>query len=173
MPERRAFFRRAAAYGVDYLVIALYALALAGVMMTLAPPLGAGKLGAYLLAAGTLTLPVVTIYAIAEARFGASPGKMILGLRVWRGTDRPSLGRSLVRNVIKFAPWEIAHIGIWLTPGQPFVDPPSLTGLILMNTAIAIVIIQAILIAALGSGVHDWIAGLRVTHREDIPASPG
>jgi uncharacterized RDD family membrane protein YckC len=171
MPSHRNFVRRAAAYCVDYMVIAAYALALAGVMMFLVPPLALDKLGGYLLAAGTLVLPVVAVYAIVEARFGASPGKMLLGLRVWRGARPPSLRRSLVRNLIKFLPWEMAHAGVWLTPGQPFIDPPSQASLALMVAAIVLVLIQAILIAAFGSGLHDWIAGLRVAPRQARPAA--
>jgi uncharacterized RDD family membrane protein YckC len=162
---RAPFVRRVAAYGVDYLVIAFYALALAAVTLTLLPPLNLAKLQAYGLSAATLTAPVVLIYAAMEAGFGASPGKWALGLRVARRGDRPGFLRALVRNLAKFAPWEIAHIGIWLTPGQPFIDPPGVTSLILMNASLGLIAVQALLIGVFGAGLHDWLAGLRVVRR--------
>ncbi|MGJ3231658.1 MAG: RDD family protein [Oceanicaulis sp.] len=157
--------RRAGAYGVDYLVIAAYALALAAVMITLVPPLDLPRTQAWLFATATLTAPVVLAFTLMEAAAGLSPGKALLGLRVGRDGARPGFGRALVRNLFKFAPWELAHAGIWLTPGQPFIDPPGVTSLVLMNAAMALVVIQAGLIAAFGAGVHDWIAGARVVRR--------
>ncbi len=168
---RAPFVRRVAAYGADYLVIAAYALALAAVTLTLLPPLNLAKLQAYGLAAATLTAPVVLVYAVLEARFGGSPGKWILGLRVEGPSVRPGFLRALVRNLVKFAPWEIAHIGVWLTPGQPFIDPPGVTSLILMNASLGLVVVQAMLIAVFGAGLHDWLAGLRVVRRSGAAAS--
>lgn len=159
------FLRRAAAYGVDYLAIAAYALALAAVMITLVPPLDLPKPQAWLLASATLTAPVVLVFALMETLGGVSPGKALLRLRVRRDGSNPGLGRALARNVLKFAPWEIAHAGIWLTPGQPFIDPPGVTSLVLMNAAMVLVLAQAALIAVFGAGVHDWIAGARVVRR--------
>lgn len=159
------FARRAGAYGVDYAVIAAYALALAGVTLGVAPSLQLSNAAGYGVGLATLTGPVILVFAALEARFGATPGKAALGLRVRSGAARPGFAPSLVRNVIKFLPWEIAHMGIWLTPGQPFIDPPGLGGLIFMNTAMGLIAVQAVLIGLFGAGVHDWIAGLRVGRR--------
>lgn len=159
------FLRRAAAYALDSLAISVYALALALVMVSAFPSLVVGKLEAYLLAVTTLTGPVILAYAGMEARFGAGPGKELLGLRVRRKGERPGFGRSLARNGLKFAPWEIAHAGIYLVPGQPFIDPPGLLSLVLWTIAMGVVAIQGVLIGVFGAGLHDWLSGLRVAKR--------
>jgi uncharacterized RDD family membrane protein YckC len=163
MGRAAAFLRRAAAYAIDYVVVAVYALALAGVTLAVAPlDPEVSKVAGYGLALATLTGPVVLVFSALESMFGASPGKALTGLRVMRGGAKPPFSRALVRNCLKFLPWELAHIGIWLTPGQPFVDPPGAVSLILMNAAMAVVVVQALLIAAFRAGVHDWATGLRV-----------
>jgi hypothetical protein len=156
------FVRRCAAYGVDCAAIAAYALALAAVSLTVAPDAQLSKAGGYALGLATLTAPVVLVFSVLEARLGVSPGKAFTGLRVRSGAARPGFAVSLTRNGIKFLPWETAHIGIWLTPGQPFVDPPGLMSLGLMSVAMGAVGIQALLVALTGAGVHDRAAGLRV-----------
>jgi hypothetical protein len=159
------FVCRAGAYLVDCAVIAVYAVVLAVVTMTLAPDAQLSRPAAYLLALATLTGPVVLAFAVMEARLGLSPGKAALGLRVDRDGACPGFPRALARNLIKFLPWEIAHIGIWLTPGQPLVDPPGALSLGLMNAAMAAVLAQAVLIGVFRAGAHDWIAGARVVRR--------
>lgn len=156
------FLRRVAGYLIDYAIIAAYALGLAGVVIATGLEAPGTKLGGYLLSFATLTGPVVIVFAALEALWGVSPGKAIVGLRVMYRDQTPGFGRALARNVLKFLPWEIAHIGIWMTPGQPFVVPPSMISLIVMNAALALVGTQAALIAVTGRGVHDRLPGLRV-----------
>ena len=96
-----AFARRAGAYLIDYVVIALYALALAGVTLGLAPDADLSRLAAYGLALATLTGPVVLVFAAMESAFAASPGKALLGLRVRHGPANPDFARALARNLIK------------------------------------------------------------------------
>ncbi len=166
MGRAAAFLRRAGAYAIDYAVIAVYALALAGVTLAVTgPDPDLSNAAGYGLALATLTAPVVLVFSILESMFGASPGKALTGLRVMRGKAKPQFSRALARNGLKFLPWEIAHIGIWLTPGQPFVDPPGLVSLVLMHAAMAAVLLQAGLIAIFRAGVHDWATGLRVRAR--------
>jgi len=166
MDRAASYLRRAGAYAVDYLAIAVYALALAGVTLAVTQPdPDLSKAAGYGLSLATLTAPVVLVFSIVESMFGASPGKALTGLRVMRGEAKPRFTRALARNGLKFLPWEIAHIGIWLTPGQPFLDPPGAVSLILMNAALAAVLLQAVLIAIFRAGVHDWATGLRVRAR--------
>ncbi len=40
------------------------------------------------------------------------------------GGRRPLL-RTLLRAAVKFAPWELAHTGVWHVPGAPFVSEPG------------------------------------------------
>lgn len=167
MRRTALFLRRAAAYGIDYLVIAVYAVLLAAVTLALGPSGDLSKSAGYVLALATLTAPVVLVFSGFETLVGVTPGKALMGLRVHRaGGGRPGFGRALVRNFIKFLPWEIAHAGIWLTPGQPFMDPPGALSLILMNAALALVALQALLIGSFRAGLHDWASDLRVVSRD-------
>lgn len=156
------FARRTVGYFADCLVILVYAVLLAAISITVAPDAELSKGAAYGLSVVTLTGPVVLVFALAEARFGASPGKALLGLRVRHGAERPGFARSLVRNIGKFLPWEIAHLGIWLTPGQPFVDPPGALSVWFWAASGALIAVQAVLVLAFKAGLHDGLSGLRV-----------
>lgn len=59
-----------------------------------------------------MTVPVVLYFAGLESSAQkATLGKRFFGLRVVGQTgQRASFGRMLVRNAIKFAPWEFGHI---------------------------------------------------------------
>lgn len=117
--------RRLAAFGVDYLAIAIYLLALWVVSVALgargvAPTAAfADPVRAQLLGFALLTLPVVLYFALWEGSTRqATPGKRTLGLRVVSvsGTRLP-WPRSLLRSALKFAPWELAHAVIWRLAG--------------------------------------------------------
>ncbi len=64
-----------------------------------------------LIAAFESVIPIVVIFSILDYRkpFGTY-GKRKAGLMVHYKT--PSFLRSLVRNCIKFLPWQLAHIGV-------------------------------------------------------------
>jgi uncharacterized RDD family membrane protein YckC len=115
--------RRLLAFGVDYLLISAYLLVLVAASLAV---LASGARDAYLHlwstswsaeAAGflLLTLPVVVYFAILES----SPARSTLGKRAVRlqvvaiAGGSLSLGRSILRSSLKFAPWELAHFTIW------------------------------------------------------------
>lgn len=114
--------RRAVAVGLDYLVVAAYVavVVLAGVaLLALAPKFSRELFGQPLSAEATgfltLTLPVTLYFSLTEASVsGATWGKRRMTLRVVGPHEqRLSLLRSLLRGAWKFAPWELAHAGIW------------------------------------------------------------
>ncbi len=120
-----------------------------------------GPAGWDLFAFLTLIAPVAITFATLEASDRmATPGKARCALRVTdRHGDRLSLSRSLGRSAAKFAPWQIAHTGVFqMTGGSERV------GLALAIAA------QALVLCSLGLGVfdrghrtlHDVIAGTRV-----------
>jgi uncharacterized RDD family membrane protein YckC len=158
--------RRAGAYGVDCAVIMLYAAVLLVITLLAAPDAELSRLQGYGLALATLTGPVVIGFSALEARYGATVGKLLFGLQVRRGRMRPGFGRALVRNVGKFLPWEIAHIGIWTISGQPFIDPPGDLNLALWAVSYSLLALQIVLVLLFKAGLHDWAAGLRVQLRE-------
>jgi uncharacterized RDD family membrane protein YckC len=127
-----------AAAGVDYLAIAAYASVLAGVAFAVRrvadvgfemPASTRGPLLGHAVAAATLTLPAVLYTALSEAsRRQATVGKRALGLRVVSdgGGRRLPIGRAVLRSLLKFAPWEVAHTALWHTPGWPLRPDPQL-----------------------------------------------
>jgi uncharacterized RDD family membrane protein YckC len=88
-----------------------------------------GRVLGHAVAAATLTLPAVLYTALSEAsRRQATVGKRALGLRVVSdgGGRRLPIGRAVLRSLLKFAPWEVAHTALWHTPGWPVRPDPQL-----------------------------------------------
>lgn len=115
--------RRAAAFGVDLGVIAAWAGVAAGVgwlvrrrSRSLTPA------QADVLALGSLVAPAVLTFAVMEASGRqASPGKTLVGLRV-QSVDghRLTLAHAVARNVVKLAPWQLAHTAVLqMAAGSP------------------------------------------------------
>ena len=107
--------RRFLAFGVDWLVIAVWGGLLFAVVMILfdgQPPRSDGPWQSQVIGLVFMTVPVVLYFAFSEAsRFQATLGKRALGLRVvTEAEDRVSFGKSLLRTGIKFAPWELGHL---------------------------------------------------------------
>lgn len=164
---------RLSAFAIDYVLIIAWAGALfAIVMLSGGPPdavdTSADKLRGWALAFVTLTLPIILASAAFEAIISATPGKRIMRLRVETGSGGPPhLPRTVLRNLVKYAPWELAHIGIWLMPGRPFIDPPTTLNLAIWTTAMALAALNAGLTLATGRGIHDRIAGTVVKRRTE------
>ncbi len=134
--QRNLALRRLLAFLVDYGVMALFVagLSVAGFAIrsqlgvtSSAPPTFQQRLLAQALVFATVMLPIILYFALSESsRWQATIGKRVLRLQV---TDdhggRPGLLRTLLRAVVKFAPWELAHTGVWHVPGTPFVSEPA------------------------------------------------
>src|SRR5690625_6907242 len=62
-----------------------------------------------------ITLPVSLYFVLCECSKGQGTlGKRKVGIRVVDGLgQRIGFSRSILRTVVKFLPWEIAHFGIW------------------------------------------------------------
>ena len=62
----------------------------------------------------SLTLPVFLYFFLSEKTKGASFGKRIMNLSVY-SRSKGAKPRILLRNILKFLPWEIAHSGVhWI-----------------------------------------------------------
>jgi len=112
--------KRVLAFAFDYVLVGLYAFGLY-VLVTMSgldKSIGGfiahapfrGQLVGFLL----LTLPVVFYFvSLEKSSQGATLGKRILRLRVLVDTRGRDAGKAvLIRNVLKFLPWEIAHFGV-------------------------------------------------------------
>lgn len=133
--------RRLIAGVIDVGVVVAYIVVLAGVSFLVRSALGLGfspptavgaKLAGQAVAFGVLTLPVVLYFALSEfSRWQGTIGKRLMDLRVTTMSGEPvSVGWSLVRSGVKFAPWELAHTAVWQIPGQPFVSEPAMLNMV-------------------------------------------
>lgn len=170
----RLGLRRAWAFALDYLVIAAYGLALAGLSFLLKDTALARGVVSFATTPATrqllgflvLTLPVILYFAFCESSTGrATWGKRVAGLEVV-GLFEPRLSRprTLVRALVKFLPWELAHGCLWRIEGWP-MEPRQPTPTILAGLALSwllvIVWIVSIFVAR-GRTPYDRAAGSRV-----------
>ena len=70
---------------------------------------------AELIAFATLTLPVILYFMLSEnGRYAGTIGKRKMGLHVVsKALTKATIGQLLLRNCIKFLPWELAHFFIF------------------------------------------------------------
>ncbi len=125
-------WKRILAFALDYLIVAAYMAVVSlltwAVSHTAAGPALAGlfadPLAAQITIVATVTLPVVLCFALLESSpRQATWGKWQMHLRVVSvDGGRPGRGRALVRSLVKFLPWELAHTCLWRVPGWP-LDP--------------------------------------------------
>jgi len=122
----------------------------------------AGEASGFLL----ITLPVILYFALPEASpRQATWGKALSGLMV---TDlahmRLSPLRSICRTVLKFIPWELAHLCIWQVS---FAREPS-SPIYAIGFAIVWLIVGANVVSLLVSPtrqtLYDRLAGTLVVH---------
>ena len=170
-------WRRLAAFGLDYLVIAAYIVVLTLVSVTVTSQLAGINSGGRtrpwlfdLLAFATLVLPVILYFAITEAsHHQATWGKRRTGLVViTTGGQRLGAGRSLVRSVVKFLPWQIAHTSLFHIPGWPTaVDsiPAAAAAGLWISTALALAFIGSLFVFPDRRTPYDRLAGTRVVMR--------
>lgn len=164
--------QRLGAFLLDYLLIAAYLVLLVIVSVGLGfGPLRSvfgilfadpnrSEVSAFLL----LVLPVLLYFAVCEhSSWQATWGKRKLGLRVTeRSGARLSWPRSLVRSLLKLAPWELTHACLWRIPGWPLA-PTTPSPIIIAGLVLVWVLVGAYLVSLLVSKQHqslyDWIAG--------------
>lgn len=163
-------FRRIEAWLLDYLLIAAYLVVLTAVSLgLLASPMREGfnsamsqPVTAEMLGFLLLTLPVVLYFALSEAsRRRATLGKRALRLAVIRPDgSRLSTGRALLREAVRFLPWELSHALLWRVALSPDRGP------IAFWVAAGFVVVYALVIAYLvtlfiGSHrtIYDRLAG--------------
>ena len=173
--QRNLALRRLLAFLVDYGVMALFVavISVAGFVIrwqlgvtSSAPTTFQQKLLSHAIVFATVIVPIMLYFAVSESsRWQATIGKRVLRLQV---TDdhggRPPLLRTLLRAVVKFAPWELAHTGVWQVPGTPFVSEPAAFSYGIWTTALLLALWWFASIW-LGDGrtPYDRIAGTEVT----------
>lgn len=124
-----SLWRRAGAFGLDYVLIAAYVGLVigAGLALRAGAPLVSARLFAdplrgQLIGFAVLTVPVTLYFALSEATAAKAPwGKRLTALKVVTlAGGGMSTGQSVVRSGLKFVPWELSHTAIWqLSAGAP------------------------------------------------------
>lgn len=112
--------KRIKAFGIDYLIIAIYIVFLFGTTLLVSnlfdiPLENVDTVKAELMGFFTLTLPVILYFTFSEAgRYAGSFGKRKFGLKVVLEKLGPAgFPQLLLRNCVKFLPWEVAHFFIF------------------------------------------------------------
>lgn len=166
---------RVLAFALDYILICAYIIVLALVSsLLLSDPrqsqlaqMFATPLSRDLIAFSSLILPVLCYFIVSEqSRLQASWGKRRCHLQVVdRAGQRISAGRAILRNVAKFAPWQIAHTCLFHIPGWPF-NPQTPSLAVSIGFGVVWVLIVASVISMLLSQhrqtLYDYLADTRV-----------
>src|SRR5690625_4152239 len=112
--------KRIYAFLLDYLVITVYGIFVVGTISFvfrpyIEPLFSSSPVTAELTGFFMITLPVSLYFILCEcSKWQGTLGKRKMDIRVVDGFgQRIGIGRSAVRTVIKFLPWEVAHFGIW------------------------------------------------------------
>lgn len=164
------FLKRTLAFGVDYLLILLYAGGLFGLVMLLQAGLGRQLGGlapvpAQVLGFFTLTLPVYLYFYLTErSSHKGTLGKRLFRLGVEVADESQRNRRVLLRNLYKFLPWEVAHTGVhwqvWYEGEAP------LWVWVLSTLPMLVVVIYYLSVVSSGgrSSVYDRAAGTWVVN---------
>jgi uncharacterized RDD family membrane protein YckC len=166
-PQKHIAFRRFIAFGIDWLVIIVWAGVVFGIVMlgySGQPPTPSGPWIGEAVGFFSMTLPVILYFSICEtSSWQATIGKRILSLRVVGSrTDRISFSRILLRNFVKFAPWELGHL---VAQQAIFSSSSNLPNWVLVPMAISFILSLwwVISIYLWGKSPYDQIVGIRVT----------
>jgi len=164
--------RRILAFGLDWLLFLVWAVALFGVVFLLQdgePAWPADPWQAQGLAILAVTLPFGLYLGLCEAsRARATVGKRALGLQVGtvvaHGGGKASPGRIAIRTVGKLLPWEMGHTMAHQLVAHPD-DPPTWAGVVgTLSTLLAIVFVVS-LWRGRGRTPYDLAAGTAVVDR--------
>lgn len=162
--------KRILAFLIDYTLIILYTLVLAGISMlihkiTSAEPGVLNPLSGQVVGFFTLTLPVFLYFYLTEhGSMSATIGKNKMGLIVKAYQSKFS-NQVFIRNVFKFIPWEMAHTGVhWIVYySLQEVNPPSWVLVILTMPQLIVIAYIISIVASNGkSSIYDKWAGTRV-----------
>ena len=152
-------------FAIDYIVIVAYLVLLFAVAGTFYM-VAFGEIPAFsqrqsqLIATGASVMPIVIVFSLMDyqAPFGTF-GKRKAGLKVSYKTR--AYWRSLVRNVVKFLPWQLAHMGVIGGMYSNFASPLAMAALYVSLGLLAL-LLGMVLFRKDGRHLGDMLAGTRV-----------
>lgn len=165
--QKQIALRRFLAFGIDWLVIVIWGSILFGIVMLIFsgnPPKPSGPWKAQAIGFFTMTLPVLFYFSICEhSSWRATLGKRILGLRVaGLKSDRIPFSKILLRNAVKFVPWEMGHL---IANQAIFSSSSSTTEWLIapMILSLALPLWWVFSIYFRGESPYDQISGISIT----------
>jgi hypothetical protein len=109
-------------------------------------------------------LPAVVLGTLDDlALVGALGGKGRTGLAVRRSTGAgPSVGRAVLRNLLKLFPWQLAHLGVRQQVSRLGGRPGDVAGRVALVAALAFGTADVLALLRTGDALHDRLSGTRV-----------
>ena len=162
---------RVYAFLLDFFVIAIYGIFVVGTISFVFRPyieslFSSSPVTAELAGFVMITLPVSLYFILCDcSKWQGTLGKKKMGISVVDGfRQRIGIGRSVVRTVIKFLPWEVAHFGIWQLMLPSTLS--EMTVLIILNAVNLAILVYFIvpLTNKKRKNVYDWVASTEVIH---------
>jgi uncharacterized RDD family membrane protein YckC len=174
----RLFFimtvRRIFAFGLDYLIIISYAGLLFGLVQLVGivlhdPSPWLGQLIGFV----SLTLPVMLYFTLMEnGQKQGTLGKRALHLRVLTENEEiASLRSLLLRNVLKFLPWEMAHFGIHWTffySRQEMEMPLWLWVPLILSQVLVLIFLGGMVANRQGQTLYELLSHTRVFRAQTV-----
>lgn len=158
--------RRSVAFLIDWCVIAVWGSVLFGVVVGVnggVPEAPGSPWRGQVVGLIAMTLPVLLYFALLEAGpWRGTLGKRLMHMQVERADGgRPRFGRTLLRNAIKFLPWECGHLvaqqAIHAGESSPPIWVWAFAAVAFLGPAVWL-----IGIARTGVAAYDGWSGLRV-----------
>ncbi|GIO26330.1 RDD family protein [Ornithinibacillus bavariensis] len=116
------------------------------------------ELQTQLLATFTSVIPIIFVFSYLDYFKNGTVGKRVSGLKLTY--KNRNFSSSLIRNIIKFLPWQLGHIGVIHGMYNDF----SITSIIIMNsgTLLGLILIYMGLFRKDKRHLGDLIAGTKV-----------
>lgn len=154
-------WQRISAFLLDYLILALYLAVLSSIFFIIpnVSSLFDNRIKAQTFGFLFVTLPITLYFAISESsKKQGTWGKSRLSLNVTdKDGNRVSFGKSLIRSILKFIPWEISHTLIWEVTFNPEIDPIILNSMLVLVYGLLGANIASLLLTKTRQTLYDLV----------------
>lgn len=162
-------WQRISAFLFDYLILVLYLAILSGIFFMLpnASSLFENRVKAQLFGGVFVTLPITLYFAISESsKKQGTWGKDRLSLKVTdRDGNRVGFGKSLIRSILKFIPWEISHTLIWDVTFNPELNATILNSMLIAVYGLLGANIASLVFTKTRQTLYDLICGTYIVRK--------
>lgn len=170
----RLYLKRALAFLIDYLLVLCYIAVLTGCSLLFwtqfkgSVPAVPSPLAGQLIGLATLTIPVFLYFYLSErGRYRGTIGKRRMKIRVITSDNSgPRADPVLIRNLLKFLPWELAHTSVhWIMFYNRTDTAPGIWVWIIavLPQLLVLLYLVSIYISGGHSSLYDRAAGTRVS----------